>query len=387
MLAPHSITSGDGCLANFKKDLGHSVMSSAAHDNPVLEVRKLVKSFIGGRQVAVNDLSLEVYPGEIVSILGPSGCGKTTTLRIIAGLEEADGGDVLIEGRSVLGLPPHKRNIGLVFQDLALFPHKTVSENVSFGLRMKGIPVAERSAQVERMFRLVELPVEEFGDRMPAMLSGGQRQRVALARTLVVQPAIVLFDEPMSGLDRRLRDRMASELRRIQKHLGVASIYVTHDQDTASMMSDRIIVMESGRIMQVGTPLEVYQYPRSRFVANFIGDMNFLAARIIASNESRTTIEVCGTQFELPVGSEPVGTEASLAIRPEELRLSSTRTNWCIAEGKLASRHFVSGIFLYLIALNDGSDVMVRSYQGELAVEGEGVWIEADPESCRILRD
>ena len=278
-----------------------------ARDGPVLRIENLVKTFDRGRIIAVDDISVDVYPGEIVSILGPSGCGKTTTLRIVAGLDRPDSGDVAVDGRSVLDLPPHRRNIGLVFQDLAIFPHKTIAENVAFGLRMKRVDAVERRSRVEEMLRLVELAPEEFGQRMPTTLSGGQRQRVALARTLVVGPALVLFDEPMSALDRRLRDRMAGELRQIQKRLGVASLYVTHDQETASMMSDRLVVMDQGRIVQIGTPREVYRMPGSRFVADFIGDMNFMPARVVRGYGAGAAIELFGRRIELPVAGLSAG--------------------------------------------------------------------------------
>ena len=337
--------------------------------------------------IAVDDICIDVHPGEILSILGPSGCGKTTTLRIVAGLEEPNHGDVIIDGRSVLGLPPHKRNVGLVFQDLALFPHKTIAENVAFGLRMKHVERSERKSQVEETLRLVELPPEEFGQRMPATLSGGQQQRVALARTLVVRPALVLFDEPMSALDRRLRDRMAGELRQIQKRLGVASVYVTHDQETASMMSDRLVVMEGGRIMQVGTPLEVYRAPQSRFVADFIGDMNFLPARVVAGNSADACIELFGRRIELSAADRPVGARLTLAVRPEELNISRTQTSASLAAGSVVAKHFVGGLFLYKVLLGQGSDVVVHSHQGELAAEGENVWIEADLAAIQVLED
>ena len=359
----------------------------AAQDGPVLRIANLVKAFDRGRVVAVDDICIDVYPGEIVSILGPSGCGKTTTLRIVAGLEQPDSGDVVVDGRSVLGLPPHKRNVGLVFQDLALFPHKTIAENVAFGLRMKHVKPSERKSQVEDMLRLVELPPEEFGQRMPTTLSGGQQQRVALARTLVVRPALVLFDEPMSALDRRLRDRMAGELRQIQKRLGVASVYVTHDQETASMMSDRLVVMDSGRIMQVGTPLDVYRAPRSRFVADFIGDMNFVPARVVDGNGAGACIELFGRRIQLSAAGWPVGAHVTLAVRPENLNISRTQTSASLAAGSVVAKHFVGGRFLYKVRLHPGSEVVVHSHRNELAAEGESVWIEADPAALQLLED
>ena len=359
---------------------------SEAHDGPVLRIENLVKTFDRGRIIAVDDISVDVYPGEIVSILGPSGCGKTTTLRIVAGLDRPDSGIVAVDGRSVLDLPPHRRNIGLVFQDLAIFPHKTIAENVAFGLRMKHVDAVERRSRVEEMLRLVELAPEEFGQRMPATLSGGQQQRVALARTLVVGPTLVLFDEPMSALDRRLRDRMAGELRQIQKRLGVASLYVTHDQETASMMSDRLVVMDKGRIVQIGTPQEVYRMPGSRFVAEFIGNMNFMPARVVQGNGAEAGVELFGRRIELPVAGLSAGTPVTLAIRPENLNISRSRTPASLAEGSVVSKHFVGGLFLYKVRLRPECEVLVHSHRNELAAEGESVWIEAEPAVLQVLK-
>lgn len=359
----------------------------SAETRSVLTLRGLVKTFDQGKVVAVNDVSLEVERGEILSILGPSGCGKTTILRIIAGLEECDSGELLINGQHALGLPPHRRNVGLVFQDLALFPHKTVTENVEFGLRMHGVPVGERRERVDKMLRVVELPPEEFADRHPAMLSGGQRQRVALARTLIVRPELVLFDEPMSSLDRRLRDRMAVELRQIQKRLGVASIYVTHDQETASRMSDRIAVMEEGRIVQIGTPLEVYQFPRSRFVADFIGDANFIDAHVVAHRGGGCVVEAHGQKFDASGDIRPVGTSITLAIRPHALSWSGTRTENSIASGRVTERNFVNGTFIYAVKLSGGQELSVQTHDGNLGEHGTQIWLAARPEDISMLRD
>lgn len=359
----------------------------SAETRPVLTLRDLGKTFDHGRVVAVDDVSLDVEPGEILSILGPSGCGKTTILRIIAGLEDCDSGELLINGRHALDQPPHKRNVGLVFQDLALFPHKTVAENVEFGLRMHGVAAGERMKQVAEMLRVVELPPEEFADRRPAMLSGGQRQRVALARTLIVKPELVLFDEPMSSLDRRLRDRMAVELRQIQKRLGVASIYVTHDQETASMMSDRIAVMEEGRIVQVGTPLEVYQYPRSRFVADFIGDANFIDALVVAQQIGGCVVEAHGQRFDVSGDLRPAGTSTTLAIRPHALSWSETRTENSIALGRVTGRNFVNGTFIYTVELSGGQALSVQTHDGNLGEHGTHIWLAARPEDISMLRD
>jgi ABC-type Fe3+/spermidine/putrescine transport system ATPase subunit len=358
------------------------------HEGAVLEVRSLRKSFDRGTTQAVAGVSFSVSQGEFLALLGPSGCGKTTTLRMIAGLEEPDGGDVLVQGRSLLGVPVHRRNIGLVFQDLAIFPHKTVLENVAFGLRMQRVPGEHLKKRVERIMQLVELPPERFGERMPATLSGGEKQRVALARTLVMEPALVLFDEPLVSLDRRLRDRMAVEVRQIQKRVGLPAVYVTHDQESASMLADRIAVMQSGQIIQEGTPLEIYRNPRSRFVADFIGDMNFLSARVVASNDSGSVVEVCGESVKLGTGGLYPGAAVTLAIRPEDLSLSLTKSPRSLSTGMPIGWHFAGGIFIYRMALRDGTEVAVRSASDKFAgTRKEELWVEADSELIRPLKE
>lgn len=355
---------------------------------PVLVVENVRKTFAKGSVVATDEVSFEVRQGEILAILGPSGCGKTTTLRMIAGLEEPDSGGVLVNGQSVLGLAPHRRNIGLVFQDLAIFPHKTVFENVAFGLRMKHVKGKELKRRVDEILRLVELQPEEFGSRLPATLSGGQLQRVALARTLVMEPSLVLYDEPMVSLDRRLRDRMVVEVREIQKRLGLPAIYVTHDQESASFFSDRIALMESGRIVQTGTPLEIYRNPTSQFVADFIGDMNFLPASVTASTGSSTELELLGEKITLGPAEVKSGDRVTIAIRPEEVSLSHVRPGSSVGSGTLVGWHFNAGIFQYSVKLKEQIEVIVRSSSPDFMQSvNKIVWLEMDRESVRIFRD
>jgi putative spermidine/putrescine transport system ATP-binding protein len=349
-----------------------------------LKLVDLVKTFGHGAVAAVDGVSLEVEAGEIVSILGPSGCGKTTTMRIMAGLERPDSGAIYLHGRPILDVPVHKRNIGLVFQDLALFSHRSVRDNVGFGLKMRGVRGEELRRRVDAAMQLVELEPARFADRMPGELSGGQRQRVAVARTIVVEPSLVLFDEPMAALDRRLRDRMALELRRITKQLGVAAVYVTHDQETASMMSDRIAVMLDGRIVQVGAPLEVYRAPATRFVADFIGDMNFLPATVVAG-ETATMVDVAGTRVAVAVDA-PAGTKISLGVRPEHLLVCATRGENALGEAEVHSVHFVGGAFVHRLALADGSELVARAPRDEAAGRTK-VWVAADPTDLRLLGD
>ena len=345
--------------------------------NPVLELVDLVRSF--GAVRAVDGVSLDVHKGEIVSLLGPSGCGKTTTMRIIAGLDRASGGDVRVGGRSIVGLPPHKRRIGLVFQSLAAFPHMTVRENVAFGLRMQRVARTETVDRVDRMLALVQLPAAEFAGRYPRELSGGQLQRVALARTLVTEPAVVLFDEPMAALDRRLRDYMAIELRAIQKRLGFAAIYVTHDQETASAMSDRLAIMRAGRIVQVGTPVAVYRSPASPFVADFLGDANFLRPLSVTASNGTSTVRILDTDLEV------AGAGDLLMCRPEHVSLSIRPVAGAL-RGAVVASQFKSGAHRWQVALPDGQQVMAQSTDDLAIGPDSGVWLTIQAAHARLLQ-
>jgi len=241
-----------------------------------VETRNIVKTFDKGRVVAVDNVSICVGKKEIFTLLGPSGSGKSTLLRIIDGLERPDSGDVFIEGECVTDVPTHKRNVCMVFQRLALFPHKNVFENVAFGLKMRKTDKTEIKKRVEETLAMVELDPKIYAARYPQQLSGGEMQRVALARAMVLRPAVILFDEPLASLDKRLRDKMRVELKQLLKKFNITAIYVTHDQEEAFTLSDRIAIMNKGKIIQVGRPMEVYERPRSAFVANFLGDTNIL---------------------------------------------------------------------------------------------------------------
>lgn len=239
---------------------------------PVVELQNVSRRF--GEFAAVTDLNLKVEPGQFVALLGPSGCGKTTTLRMIAGFVTPTAGHVLLEGKDATQLPPDKRNIGMVFQSYALFPHMTVAENVAFGLKMRKVPSADIKTRVEEALKLVDMA--DLGHRLPKELSGGQQQRVALARAIVVRPAVLLLDEPLSNLDARLRLQMRAELKRVQKETGLTAILVTHDQEEALGLADHIVLLNKGRLEQAGAPREIFERPASRFVADFLGFENFL---------------------------------------------------------------------------------------------------------------
>ncbi len=286
-----------------------------------LDIRGLSKRFIlaGGRDViAVHDFSLRIEPGEFVTFLGPSGCGKTTVLRMLAGLERSDAGEILVDGRSIQSLPPHRRRVGMVFQNYALFPHMSVFENVAYSLRVRKSPETRVRSDVPVALKAVGL--ETMAARLPGQLSGGQQQRVALARALVMQPDLLLFDEPLSNLDAKLRVQVRGELRRLQKRLGTTSIYVTHDQDEAMSLSDRIVVMNGGRVEQVGTPEEVYAHPASLFVADFVGQVNALQGRIVGRSESHVVVETLGRRISV-ANKECQADDVLVLVRPEAVRL------------------------------------------------------------------
>jgi spermidine/putrescine ABC transporter ATP-binding subunit len=274
-----------------------------------------------GKTVALDAFSLEVRDGEFFTLLGPSGCGKTTALRSVAGFVTLDGGDVYVKGEVVTRLPPHRRRIGMVFQHYALFPHRTVAQNVAFGLRMQRTPRAEIGRRVAEALALVQLP--GHGERFPRQLSGGEQQRVALARALVTRPAVLLLDEPLGALDKKLREHMQVELKRLQREVGVTTIYVTHDQEEALTMSDRLAVMRSGRIEQLGTPQEIYERPANAFVADFIGDTNLLRGRVTGPAGAAMLIDCRGAMLRvLSAGGVSVGGEAVVALRPEKVVLA-----------------------------------------------------------------
>ena len=263
---------------------------------------------------------MTIQEGEFFSLLGPSGCGKTTTLRLIAGFEEPTEGTVYIRGRDVTRVPPHKRDTGMVFQNYALFPHRTIFENVAFGLRMRHFPKEEIKKRVNEALKLVEM--EGLGDRRPSQLSGGQQQRVALARAIVIEPTVLLCDEPLGALDKKLRQQMQFELKNLQKKIGVTLVYVTHDQEEALTMSDRIAVMHQGLVVQIGPPLEIYNHPVTKFVSNFIGDSNLFEGSVEKIDKGPVHV-VTTDQIRLVIRGEDVapGDRLTLAVRPEKTRL------------------------------------------------------------------
>lgn len=287
---------------------------------PMVSICGLFKQF--GNVFAVAGIDLQVQRGEFVALLGPSGCGKTTTLRCIAGLERIDGGEIIIDGKQVstpsASLPPERRGIGMVFQSYAIWPHMTVRQNIAFGLKIKGFSKQEINEQVNAILDIVGLT--GLGKRGVGQISGGQQQRVALARALVIEPKVLLFDEPLSNLDAQLRERMRFELRHLQQRLGITSIYVTHDQQEAMAIADRIVLMHSGKIVQAGTPQEIYYQPATRFAAEFVGIANLLLGTVVESNDSGTTVRlISGHNLYSEAKGFSKDQMVTLVIRPEEI--------------------------------------------------------------------
>jgi putative spermidine/putrescine transport system ATP-binding protein len=314
-----------------------------------VSLRHLAKRF--GQVTAVDDVNLEVREGELVALLGPSGCGKTTTLRMIAGFIAASGGRILIGDQDVTDLPPYRRNTGMVFQGYALFPHMTVNQNVAFGLEMRKVAKADIPPRVAEALRLVQLG--HLGERLPRQLSGGQQQRVALARALVIRPEVFLLDEPLSNLDAKLRLTVRIEIRQLQQSLGLTTVFVTHDQEEALTLADRLVVMSQGKVQQIGSPTELYERPANHFVADFIGRSNFLAGSVVEPGRFRSKggLEVAFAD----TGAGPRG-EGVLAIRPEKAAL--------VEEGGAGPNRF-PGTVAFVTYLGSATEVRVRLASGE----------------------
>ena len=358
-----------------------------------IEVEDLVVRY--GETVAVNGISFAVKAGEQLTLLGPSGCGKTTTLRAIAGLQPPTSGEIRINGQPVfsstrkINVPTEKRNLSMVFQSYAIWPHMTVAENVGYGLKVRGDSQAERAEKVRAALELVQLTEFEHGKRSATELSGGQQQRVALARALSVQPSVLLLDEPLSNLDARLRAGMRREMQALQKRIGITSVYVTHDQEEALVLSDRIIVMHAGQIAQIGTPAEIYNQPRTAFVADFVGAANLVGGTVRRdlSQNGTVVLETPGNQLVHAVNpGYTLGDAATVAVRPAFARIArqphpDAENNW---PAQVRQRVFLGDTFEYILALADG-DFVVRGSTDDLYEEDESVYVSADPRHCAVL--
>jgi putrescine transport system ATP-binding protein len=343
------------CLPNKDREVWEDVNSV-----PYIQLVSVSKSY--DCAATVKDVSLSIYRNELFSILGKSGCGKTTLLRILSGLETPTAGRILLDGVDITNWPIYKRPINMMFQSYALFPHMSVSQNIAFGLKQDRLLKAEIEDRVKEVLSLVQL--DGYENRMPDQLSGGQRQRVALARSLAKRPKLLLLDEPLAALDKRLREHMRFELVNIQERIGITFIMVTHDQDEAMTMSTRIAVMEDGKVRQVGTPRDIYEFPNSRFVAKFIGDINFIDGIVVNQDSDHVLIE--SPDIENPcyashAGAVPIGANVTIAIRPEKIMISTAKPtsarNW--TQGTIEEIAYLGDISMYYIKLVSGKVVIV----------------------------
>ncbi|MGE0385872.1 MAG: ABC transporter ATP-binding protein [Gammaproteobacteria bacterium] len=359
---------------------------------PFVRIDRVVKRF--GDFTAVDGISLDIYRGEFFALLGPSGCGKTTLLRMLAGFERPDTGQILLEGTDVSAVPPYSRPVNMMFQSYALFPHMSVEQNVAFGLKQENIDKAQIRQRVDEILDLVQM--RSFAHRRPHQLSGGQRQRVALARSLVKRPKLLLLDEPLGALDKKLREETQFELMNIQERLGTTFVIVTHDQAEAMTVSTRIAVMDRGRIVQIATPAETYEYPNSRYVADFIGDVNVFEGRVAATLEDELRIDSseAGCAIRARHGASlPAGTQVWVALRPEKLSIDPEpppeRGVNCV-QGTVRDIGYLGGLSVYHVQLDSGRTITVtRSNQSRLVDRNitwdERVWLHWRPEVAVVL--
>ncbi|MGD0267362.1 MAG: ABC transporter ATP-binding protein [Candidatus Methylomirabilota bacterium] len=361
---------------------------------PAVELRSIVKRF--GSHVAVDHFNLTVEKGELLSLLGPSGCGKTTTLRIIAGFVEPDEGEVLVMGENISSRPPHQRDMGMVYQSYALFPHMTVFDNVAYGLRMRKMARDKIEERVASVLELVHL--RQMAERHPNQLSGGQQQRVALARAIAIEPKVLLLDEPLSNLDAKLRREMQVELRDLQRRLGITTIYVTHDQEEALTLSDRIVVMNSGRVMQIGEPHAIYRHPANSFVSNFIGITNILRGRIaeVSPGGNRAVFVSEGglrCTVVLDCAQEGLSEGVSAAIRPEQVQFrrgGDIDTVENLVHGTISHVVYLGARTGYYVVLSSGERIIVDVQNVSEATArqaGDPVLCCLPPESLRLVAD
>ncbi len=348
-----------------------------------LSVKSIRKTF--ANNTVVQDFNLDVERGEFVSFLGPSGCGKTTVLRMIAGFEEPTSGSIVIGGKDVTRLKPNQRNIGMVFQAYALFPNLTVAQNIGFGLKVARVAKPEADARVKEMLSLIKLP--DLGDRFPYQLSGGQQQRVALARALAPKPKVLLLDEPLSALDAKVRVSLREEIRSIQKNLGITTIFVTHDQEEALSISDRIVVMYGGKAEQVGTPFEIYNRPRTRFVASFVGTLNILKAKVL--NAALGTISIDGQEVVAAgvTADATAGTPRTVALRPEAVSLNGAGGQRNRLSGTIEEVNFLGSVVRIRVRFQENA-VSLDTFNNPNAPppkHGDKVTVSFAPEDLLVL--
>jgi len=337
------------------------------------------------QSVAVKDFNLSVERGEFVSFLGPSGCGKTTTLRMIAGFEQPTSGNIVMDGEEISLRAPNQRNIGMVFQSYALFPNMTVGDNIGFGLKVAGKPVSEIRTRVSEMLGLIKL--EQLGNRYPYQLSGGQQQRVALARALAIRPKLLLLDEPLSALDAKIRVSLRNEIRAIQRQLGITTIYVTHDQEEALSLSDRVVVMNHSLIEQVGTPFEIYNFPKTQFVASFVGTLNSLTADVVDATTGRLRVDGQEIRTTQALNGAVRENKVALALRPELLALNQPASDNNRLVGRVENISFLGAIVRIQVRLGEQVLAMDTFNNPHLALPdlGAEVTVSFSPEACLVL--
>ncbi|MFK8081610.1 MAG: ABC transporter ATP-binding protein [Granulosicoccus sp.] len=366
----------------------------AIHDEPAVSIKRVEKRY--GYFTALKDIQLDIRDNEFFTLLGPSGCGKTSLLRIIAGFEATSAGSLSLYGKEIENLPPHKRPINTVFQNYSLFPHMTVTENIGFGMQMLGWPATEISTRIAEMVALVRL--DEFVNRRPSQLSGGQQQRVALARAMAPRPKVLLLDEPLSALDLKLRQQMRMELKALQRNTGITFVFVTHDQEEALSMSDRIAVMSAGRIQQVGTPADIYEKPANRFIADFIGDTNLIEADVLDISRDTASVRLAtGCIINADVsGAATVGSHGVVSLRPERLLVQPLEQVGAEPSGLLLNGVIRDVMYLgtdrqYDVALSDTLLVRVRMQNtdaGNAALPvGSQVCVNLSSSAARFLGD
>jgi putrescine transport system ATP-binding protein len=367
----------------------HSPAAEAVRE-PALRIASVTKRF--GNFTAVEDLSLDIKAGEFFALLGPSGCGKTTLLRMLAGLESPDSGRIMLDGADIAHVPPHLRPVNMMFQSYALFPHLDVAGNIAFGLKRAKLPQSEVDGRVAEMLALTQL--EGLEKRRPDQLSGGQRQRVALARSLARRPRLLLLDEPLAALDKKLRQSTQLELLKVQRQLGTTFVIVTHDQEEAMTVADRIAVLDKGRLVQVASPRELYEQPNSRWVAGFVGDINLIEGQVVQIHSGTLTLKTAdaGTLVARTSSELVPGMTITVAIRPEKIRISGEAASGAggnALRGELIEIGYLGGISVYTVRLTFGATVRVVRTNSETAEAplkiGQRVSLSVAPEACIVL--
>lgn len=374
------------------KQLIQKVNDPMTKNDAFISIRNVNKFF--GKFQAINDVSIDIGHGEFFSLLGSSGCGKTTLLRMLAGFENPTSGEIYIDGQPMSGVPPHHRPVNMVFQNYAIFPHLNVRDNIAYGLRKQKLSRSKRNAMVDEMLDLIKLP--DYGDRKANQLSGGQRQRIALARSLILRPKVLLLDEPLGALDKQLREQMQLELRALQKTVGITFVFVTHDQEEALTLSDRIAVMSNGRDLQVDTPTRLYENPIDREVASFIGTMNFFDGTVKALTDGGAEIEAAGIgdvyTTNIPPSLRP-GQSVSVAIRPEKLTLSSDELSESnMVKGRLDNAAYLGERSHYYVSVDGVPQPVAVSTQNRQRANGSAenrrpVWLSWDDNAFVVLEN